>query len=296
MSTSNCKICGSSKAVFNFPSDSKVLKCSDCGIVFLAPEMTMANPGDYYSERFTAEKYTDENTQRFLRENSRELLKIIEKVRTQGSLLDIGTNIGILVDEANRSGYQAIGIEPSRNLVLKAEELGIPVTESTIESFNSSKTFDLITMFHVFEHLAEPLRALEKIKSIQVDGGLLIVEVPNIESYLAKKDGVFWKFIAREHLFYFSDKSLSRILEMAGYKILLTKKRNFELNRLNIRKLIRYFAGKRLAKDRFFIKKESQAVVFIKDSSSKLLIRKILLFLINLLGRQDHILVIAKKS
>ena len=295
MSASNCKICGSSKTVFNFPSDSRVLKCSDCGIVFLAPEMTMANPGDYYSERFRADKYTDEDTKKFLCEDSRELLKIIEKIRTQGNLLDIGASIGMFVDEANKHGYEAMGIEPSKNLVAKARELSIPVTESTIEEFNTNRNFNLITMFHVFEHLAEPLKALDKIRSIQSDRGLLIIEVPNIESYLAKKDGIFWKFIALEHLFYFSDKTLSRVLENAGYKIVLTKKRNFELNRLNIRKLIGYFIGKKLAKDRFFVKKESQTDAFVKDSISKLLIRKLLLFLISLLGREDHVLIIAQK-
>lgn len=291
----NCKICGSPNVVFNFPNDSRILKCSNCGIIFLAPEMTMKNPGDYYSERFGADKYTNEDTKKFLRENSRELVKIIQKIRTQGNLLDIGTNIGIFVDEANRSGYWAVGIEPSKNLAAKAKELGIPVTESTIENFNSGRTFDLITMFHVLEHLSEPLKSIEKIKSMQVSGSLLIIEVPNIESYQAKKDGIFWKFMALEHLFYFSDKTLSRILQKAGYKIIQIKKRNFELNRLNIRKLVRYFVGKKLLKDRFFIKKESQADMFVKDSILKSLLRKILLFLISLMGRQDHILIIAEK-
>jgi len=295
MTNTECKICRSRSLTSYYPGDYRLLKCQDCGIIFLASEMAMKDTEDYYSKRFINHKYTSESTKLYLRKNSREVLNIIKKFRPNGNLLDIGTNIGIFVEEANKQGYVAVGIEPSKTLSAEAARLGIPVIESTIEKFDPKNTFDVITMLHVLEHLQDPLEVLKKIRSLQSDDGLLVLEVPNIESYLGEKDGIFWKFIALEHLFYFSERNISGILKRAGYKVLVIKKRNFELNRLNIRKLIRYFIGKKLTRDRFFNKKESLAAGLLNECLLKSVVRKFLIFFIHILGREDRILIIAQK-
>jgi len=297
MDNVRCKICDSQDIVPNFSNDDRILKCKNCGIIFLSPALVMEKPGDYYSDRFVAEKYTNESTKRSLRDNSRVALALIKEFKPKGSLLDIGTNIGMFVDEANKGGYKAMGIEPSRNLVIQAKQLAIPVISSTIEKFQPDTAFDIITMFHVLEHITEPLKALGRIDSMQAANGLLVLEVPNIESYMAKKDGISWKFIALEHLFYFSPKSISKFLDKAGYKIMKIKKRNFELNQLSIGKLLKYIAGARSDRNRFFVKNESgEKILPVDRALLKKIARKLLLFLIKLLGREDHILIIARKK
>lgn len=277
------------------------MKCDKCKVGFLSPEILFSDLKKYYSERFTTEKYVKPERLIFLENNSRELLDIINRYsryKRNAVLLDVGTNIGIFVKEALKNEYEAMGIEPSKAMADYANNLGIPIIRSTIEDFNPKKTFDIITIFHTLEHLAEPIEVLNKLKSIQNKNGLLIIEVPNIESYMAKKDGISWKFIAYEHIFYFSPKTISVVLSNLGYKIVSIKKRNSELTTMNIRKLMRYFLGGSLSRDRFTPKVESADNDTQFKSGSNLfkkIVRKILISAIKIFGREDHILVIAQK-
>ena len=298
----SCKLCGSAKVNSFFRGDDRVLKCNSCNVVFLAPNILSGDLEKYYSERFAAEKYVSPERLAFLENNSKELLNIVEKFsssKRNPALLDIGSNIGVFVKEAIKKGYDAVGIEPSKAMFRYATNLGVPMVSSTIEEFNPEKTFDIITIFHTLEHLANPIEVLSKLKSVHNQNGFLILEVPNIESYMAKKDGISWKFIAYEHIFYFSPETISDILQGLGYKIVSIKRRNNELSIMSIRKLMRYFLGPYLNRNRFVPKAEFVDVYnqfeARKDNLFKTFVRKILISVIKILGRQDHILVVAQK-
>lgn len=299
-----CKICGSLGIEQYFKNDDRILKCKNCEVVFQSPKILYNYPDGlekYYSERFISPKYTSENRIKFLKKNSAEILKILNKYigNPKGlKLLDIGANIGVFVNEAIKRGYEAVGIEPSKNLVSYAEGIGIPIFESTVEKFNPRGDFEIITMFHVLEHLSSPIGVLKKLNSIHKKKGFLIIEVPNIKSYMAKKDGISWKFIAYEHIFYFSPKTISDILKNLGYKIMLVKKRNFELKYLNIRKLAEYLWGRPSNRNRFIKKVElpDDPFKFSQGSLFKRIVKKLILLAIKILGRKDHILIIAQKT
>lgn len=297
----NCKLCGSAKVNFFFSDDDRILECNKCRIVFLSPDILLNNLEKYYSERFIAGKYTSLERSAFLENNSKELLNFIDRyTRPQRniSLLDIGANIGFFVKEAVKRGYDAVGVEPSKNMATYAKSLGIPIIETTIDKFNPQKSFDIITIFHVLEHLDNPTEVLNKLKSIHSENGFLVLEVPNIESYIAKKDELSWRFIALEHIFYFSPKTISAILQKLGYKIVRIKKRNNELGIMSIRKLIRYFWGRSLNRNRFIQKSEfsdNYNQFEPRGNLFKKFVRKVLISAIKLFGREDHILIIAQK-
>jgi len=296
-----CKICDGGDIANYFEGEDKVFKCSKCGIGFLNPSLVKLDYPDYYEE---ASNYTaivnDENRLKIISDNANSQLDFIEKHidLEGGSLLDIGTHTGIFIREAIKRGFKAEGVEPNKTVVEWAKTRGIPVINGGIESYDSGKTYDIITLFHVLEHLDNPVENLSKIGKWLNRDGYLVLEVPNSDSFLAKLDGVSWKYIAFEHLYYFSEDSLVRLLESSGYSVIASLRRNFELNELNIRKLFRYLVGGHISRNRFQEKFALNRQVTIKKERSlfKRIIVKCMVVLIHMLHREDHIMIIAQKT
>lgn len=295
----SCKICGSENTGPYFTDEPRILQCQKCRVVFLSPEAVNYEPEQYYSEKSHYSRLPAEWEIKRGRENARNVVKFINKyIKPSGkSLLDVGSHIGLFVHEATRAGFTAEGIETNRTAVSWATEHNIPIQNYDIETFSSNKKYDVITLFHVLEHLPNPRTALGKFGGYINDGGYMIIEVPNIDSHLAKKDGPAWKFIALEHLFYFSDETLGNILKNLGFKIIVVKRRNYEIQYLNLKKIFRYFWGKPLVRKRLISKEEmaGEKEIPVDGRFIKLIFKKVLIWWINILGHEDHILIIARK-
>lgn len=294
-----CPLCKSKSVKPYYGDDQRILKCHSCGALFLSPDLVHKS-APYYEE---GQNYTrvlhDKSRLAFIKSNARNILSfIVSFIDPRGKrLLDIGAHTGIFVREAIQVGFNAEGVELNSSAVRWAKDQNIPITQSDIFNFNPNHSFDVVSIFHVLEHLDDPVRALKKIRDMIVPDGYLAIEVPNSDSYLAKKEGLSWKFIALEHLHYFSEKTLTRLLEDNGFKICMRKKRNHELRKLNIKKLIRYFFGTSASRNRLEEKvvKSSQETYDEGQSLLKKMIKSILINAICLCGRQDHIFIIAQK-
>lgn len=267
--------------------DVRLLVCSICGTGRLV--QSTISP-EYYE---SADHYSvNEDRLSAIRSNAREVLKVISEYATSGRLLDIGAHTGTFVQEASRLGFDAEGIEPNKNAVIWGNARGINVKHGTLESLDEKTKFDVVTMFHVLEHLPDPSSALKKVTNLLKPSGLVAIEVPNFDSYLAKKDGVGWTFIAQEHLYYFTEKGLRLALMDAGLKVLMLKRRNGELPFFGGRKLLRYFLGKPLTRNRLDeTKNPTQQPETTKTDWRKLLLAR----LIRMLGRADHQLLIVQR-
>lgn len=277
--------------------DSRIFKCQSCGLVFLSPELKISEIKKYYSEgNFWRDKLNDPQQIEMLRRNARAILSLIafhKKPDRSVKLLDIGSHEGIFIEKANNFGYQAQGIEPNKRIVAGARARGLPIFEGTIENLDNQEKFDIITLFHVLEHLPDPQSALEKIKNHLKKDGILVMEVPNIESFLAKKHGLSWKFIALEHLWYFSPTTIKNLLQESGFKVIFSMKRNGEIPYLSLSDIKEYFwPSPDLKRDRFKMK-TPQPSVELQKSRFKLL-KKLLALLIYTLGRADHLFVISR--
>ena len=132
--------------------------------------------------------------------------------------LDIGSSSGEFVYLLQTLGFQAKGIEPHAGYANYAQSmLGIQVNNSTLQqglSNEEDNALDLISMFHVLEHLAEPLAALRTIGNKLKSGGLLYIEVPNA-TRLCSPHYMFF----RAHTLYFTGPTLRNLLETAGFKL-----------------------------------------------------------------------------
>ena len=129
--------------------------------------------------------------------------------------LDAGSSSGEFVYLLKKKGFGAQGVEANIPYAEYSQaELGIPVCISPFSEFQTDQKFDLITMFHVLEHLENPVRDLSYLGGFLKRGGKLVIEVPNI----LYPDMAFSNKWHPGHLFSFSDKTLSLLLAKAGFK------------------------------------------------------------------------------
>jgi len=133
-------------------------------------------------------------------------------------VLDAGAGPGRLVAALREAGYDATGIEPSQRSVAIAEEAGLPVTRQSLQEHEDAQ-LDAVVLWHVLEHIDDPLAALSRIRSWLRGGGLLLLGVPNVGSWQAAIAGPGWLHLdAPRHRLHLTPRGLTRLLERAGFE------------------------------------------------------------------------------
>jgi 2-polyprenyl-3-methyl-5-hydroxy-6-metoxy-1,4-benzoquinol methylase len=139
----------------------------------------------------------------------------------QLNFLDVGCSFGALVQEANALGCRACGIDISAYAVEYARSEGLEVRQATpdkIPDFGVQPGFHIITMIEVIEHLPDPRAALCEIARVMSPDGLLIIQTANMDGQQAKKAGPEYHYYLPGHLYYFSRKTLTKLLEECGFE------------------------------------------------------------------------------
>ena len=144
---------------------------------------------DHYKENKIYGSQLDKNHKISARERSvLSRLNLIKKagVVSSGALLEIGSHEGLFLREAQKAGFEILGIEPNLYVADYAIKNGLTtITGSFEESFEKvkDKKFDVVALFHTLEHMPDYLENFKKIKTLIKPDGYLIIEVPNRESY-----------------------------------------------------------------------------------------------------------------
>ncbi len=135
-------------------------------------------------------------------------------------MLDFGCGSGDFMRNCIGKASEVCGIEPDIRATEIVREEGFKVFE-TIRGLPKYKQFDVITMFHVLEHLKDPVEELVRIKTRLDDHGKLIIEVPNSDEALLTlyNNRGFSKFYWSCHLFLFNETTLKTVLGKAGYRV-----------------------------------------------------------------------------
>ena len=139
----------------------------------------------------------------------------------EGEILDIGCGNGRYLSTLKKQGWQTYGIEQSPKSSKYARDvLQLEVnTGDLLDCKYQAEFFDVITMWHSLEHLYEPILTLKEAKRILKDDGLLIITVPNVNSFAAKVFKKYWYQLEIPiHLIAFTPDSITRMLDVAGLK------------------------------------------------------------------------------
>lgn len=137
-------------------------------------------------------------------------LKLINSQSPKGSILDIGAGVGDFLTVAKNDGWETIGIEPSDKAKAIAKNKGVSFVESLSEL--ESNSFDVITMWHVLEHVPDLENQINELKRLIKPTGTVIVAVPNFKSYDAEYYGKFWAaYDIPIHLWHFSKTAIKKI-------------------------------------------------------------------------------------
>jgi SAM-dependent methyltransferase len=163
--------------------------CRRCGLVWSNPRPSEAEVRRYYSREYRLD-YKGQATPS-LRHVARSGRGALNRYRSllpflsRGTrVLDAGAGGGEVVYALRKFGFDARGLEPDEEYARQAREaLGVPVDTGFIQDVSFPPgCFDAITMYHALEHVEDPVGILARLRSWLTDGGLLLVEVPNVEA------------------------------------------------------------------------------------------------------------------
>jgi SAM-dependent methyltransferase len=222
-----CDLCGSS-SYLPFVGGKDILvgtngyfeyvKCSMCGLVFLEPpskeDILTKYPSSYY------DGWKDKLSHRMLVILRK--LSIGRSVPTAGGpVLDVGSGSGSFLRILKQLGVTAYGLEPSTAGYLVTKEKGLEVYRGTLfEAKFPHGHFQTIVLNHVLEHVESPTALLQELKRILHPDGLLLVGVPNIDSFHFKAMKGNWVGLdPPRHLFQFSPKTLKLYGAKVGLKV-----------------------------------------------------------------------------
>lgn len=275
-----CPICGSAARDLRFPSTLKeskarvddyvgtntgyskyhdIFKCQKCHVSYMDP--IDAGLGELCSQVVDEDYLASWEDRAF---TFRDHLRFINKYVTQGKLLDVGCYAGIFLTEAKRAGFKVTGVEPSSWAASHAKkQVDCQVYEGMFDSTDiTDGPFDIITIWDVIEHLANPKECLQKSLQLLKPGGLIAITTHDIESTFARLMGAKYPWLMRFHLVHFSPATLGTLLREVGFEVIETTKYKkplsiqYFLKRFGIKTPSNFFTKQRIAfdtKDMFII-------------------------------------------
>lgn len=229
----SCTLCGCRESVEQFREDPfRVVACADCGLVYVTPRLKPEVLPEVYNEDYWSSKspkergYSDYRSQAplYLKTFRKRLALVNEHFSSRGKALDIGCAAGFFLKVLHDDGWEVDGVELSPAIAAHArEDYGFDqVHVGPIEtSPYAEKSFDLITMWDVVEHVPEPIPFLEKSLSLLKDDGVLILETQNVKSKFAQKLGPKWHHYKHlEHLYHFDPSTIELLLGKVGFEVI----------------------------------------------------------------------------
>jgi len=218
--TLECPACQGHNATLVFTSSNgyPIVRCGQCALVF-TDTRTAPPPASLYP----AFEQSDSGLPKALRSAlgvfTRQRENVVRSVKPSGRLLDFGCGSGAFARWMSHAGYDAVGLEPF--------SLGSPVEEERLllvrEPLESAAArlgkFDVITMWHVLEHLSRPVEVLKTLSEMLAPDGVLIVSVPNFQSWQSQVfKGSWFHLDPPRHVIHFESNTLENCLRDAGLR------------------------------------------------------------------------------
>lgn len=205
-----------------------LVHCPECGLYF-APQPAVDDLRSIYDEEYfsgyAGEGYASEELQR--RHEARLRLTVVRRWSPPPArLFEVGAAGGYFLDEARLAGYEPSGLEPAVTMARHAREVvHADVQTAFVEDVElRPRCFDVVCAWHVLEHIPNPIGTLAALRNAIHPDGHLLVEVPNVASVMARRQGPRWPFLGfPAHVAQYGPVSLQRLLERAGFAVVATE-------------------------------------------------------------------------
>lgn len=231
-----CLICKSDnfKFITTNVRDSKkhrLAKCQKCSHVQLFPfplnkELKKINDENLQDENIgyygTIENYREKNNENTIRRGN----LVSKLVKKNAKILEIGSGHGFFLEYMNNLGYDIIGIEISEEKRILSNKVS-SVSILNVDLKNKVPKigpYDLIAMFHILEHLENPIDFLTQARKLVKTRGKVVIEVPNFEDLQMNVNKAYRMWEPQlSHLHYFTPRTLRKVLQKAGFKKITIK-------------------------------------------------------------------------
>lgn len=148
--------------------------------------------------------------------------KLLSKYRKPGKVLDVGCAAGFILKGFEQSGWTCKGVEPSDTMAAYGrKELKLDITTGSLESFQSTEKFNLVSMIQVIGHFVDPDKAIKNTYNLLDQDGFVLVESWDMKSTMAKMMGKNWHEVSPPSVInWFSDKTLEQLFNYHGFKLI----------------------------------------------------------------------------
>lgn len=260
-----CDLCGSDIHSLRYRfADIEVVKCGGCGLVFLRKGTKEFDPrvlydADYFMDRGeyflqVENRKTDEMSGEHIESFRRGLELIKAAGKREGRLLDVGCAVGVFLALAKEEGWDVCGVDVSEFAVSCAKkrcQAEVYAGELSDLHFPAA-SFDVVTMWDVLEHFLHPAATLGEIRRILKDDGVLLMDTPNEASLMRRVAYGVYRLCAGRmdyparmlyhsyHLYYFSEKTLRKLLDKSGFEVIRVLHKPIPLQKGRGNRLERY--------------------------------------------------------
>jgi 2-polyprenyl-3-methyl-5-hydroxy-6-metoxy-1,4-benzoquinol methylase len=237
METLSCNLCGGTEYSVLFEEGmaqiSRIVKCGSCGLLYANPRKREADVDlirNYdanwvYEHRETTNRWRSEKESLQVRDYRSTKRFLAEKFPRRGTLVEIGSGLGYLLNFFKSDGWDTIGIEPNAGLCLCAQrDLGLTTIEGTLDDAKLGTGYaTVVTMMHVIEHVPDPMSIFREVYRILTPGGYFVLETPRYDTLMFKILGRRERSVSCDgHIYFFTTDTLARMATKAGFGIIKT--------------------------------------------------------------------------
>lgn len=227
-----CIVCGESKRhLLIEKAPWRVYRCVTCELGFLDPRPSQRDLAQLYEREYSLDNY-DEGLAPYSRDFEKRVkhedhrVNFIRRRKPSGLLLDIGCRYGYFLFACQRKGYDAKGLDISPWAVQYVEKkLGLSAVRGEMEEVDfPPRSFDIVTMWHILEHVRNPDLTLRKARDWIKEDGIIVIDVPNYKGTDARARWLEWDgWSLPYHLWHFTYGSLKSLLDKHGFEVVKYK-------------------------------------------------------------------------
>lgn len=249
LETTHCDNCGETEASLWFvtgdntnglPGTFRVVRCRGCGLCYLSPRPSQDAIGSYYEDEY----YTQADGSRFkpmaevlVRWFRGQRSRVVNRCRNGGRVLDVGSDRGTFLSLMREHGWEVHGTQVSSTAVAAAKArygIDLRLGDLCAPGFPADY-FDVVTLWHVLEHVRAPSAYLREIARILKPGGVVIIEVPDAGSWQARVFKERWLLCeAPRHLYFFDEVHLRELLSRNHLDVVAVHRFSLEMGPLTM--------------------------------------------------------------